>query len=158
MSAYSWLMGEATAEKSLAKLLDLGAQTLAETIVNDRLNDLISSHDKAGIFGQGGEMLVPYAGWYWRGVNFFGECGVSIAHAGGTVVCENNKWDYDERCLTVDERAEFLRLVWKALQKSREGGSLDSINKATDKALRNAGNFIRSLDVYDTAAIAGGAA
>ncbi len=53
---------------------------------------------------------VPYIGWYWRTVDFstrvtIADCKEFVGH------CENNKWGYNERDLTDDERAECCRRV-----------------------------------------------
>lgn len=143
-----------TPADAVREIETLGADQLARVFVNDALNRLISEHDNADIYsalaGKAGEAAVPYQGWYWRSVDFFAEHGVTIARGDGKVaVCENNKWDYPDRSLTDDERAEFLSLVWDAYKVSCKGGNVADINRATHDALVKAGEFISNLEVED---------
>ena len=137
---------DTTALEAVAAVESLDHRRLAEDVVSDALNRLIARH-KGGLWEEGGP--IPFAGWYWRDVDFFRPRGVTIADVGydGTRVCQNNKWDYEERWLTDEEQATFRDLVWAAWQESRKGGSLDAIEKATEAALVKAGEFIESLVV-----------
>ena len=144
----NYLLSESDPTVSVSAVAKLGAQPLAEYIVSDVLNRLIRDRDAGGIFGKGVNHLIPYAGWGWRDVDFFGEHGADIAFDGSrTVICENNKWDYPSRSLSDAERAEFLHLVWCAYRESMCGGVLSDIHEKTDKALSHAGAFILSLTV-----------
>jgi hypothetical protein len=128
-------------------------EQLAQGIVSDDLNRLISNFDQSDLFshlaGKGEDVRpVPYVGWYWRSVDFFEPRGVTIADGpNGVGVCQSNKWDYDDRDLTDDEQATFLNLVWQAKVANSRGGNLAEINRETAEALIRAGEFIESLAV-----------
>ena len=133
-----------TPDENAARLASQLAQSLAETMVNHVLNEFIAGHSTTS-FAEGREDTpVPYQGWYWRSVNFFGR--ITIADGGGQVaICESNKWGYPERSLTDAERDHFLVLVWGAYIASRQGGRLDLIRQATREALERAGQYIAQL-------------
>lgn len=142
-----------TPSGAVAQLEQHGARTLAESIVNDALNRLIGNYSES-LFGHltpGGDdrgQPIPFAGWYWRNVDFLGRFRPVIAATpAGTVICENNKWGYAQRQLTPEESDAFLALVWNALLESRKGGDLASIQRATREALEQAGAFIAALTV-----------
>lgn len=117
-----------------------GPRALGETMVNHVLNDLIANHSKTDF------PPIPFQGWFWRSVDFFGT--ITIADGAGQVaICENNKWGYPERTLTDQERDKFRDLVWDAYRESRRGGRLDQIRQATRAALDVAGEHIEALTV-----------
>lgn len=134
-----------TPGENAARLASQPAQSLAETMVNHVLNEFIAAHNTTsfdGCFGQ--DTPVPYQGWYWRSVDFFGR--ITIADGDGQVaICESNKWGYPERSLTDAERDHFLALVWEAYIVSQQGGRLDLIRQATREALKRAGQYIAQL-------------
>ncbi len=133
-----------TPGENATRLASQPAQSLAETMVNHVLNEFIAAHSTTS-FAEGREDTpVPYQGWYWRRVDFFGR--ITIADGDGQVaICESNKWGYPERSLTDAEREHFLALVWEAYIASRQGGRLDLIRQATREALERAGQYIAQM-------------
>lgn len=133
-----------TPGENAARLASQPTQSLAETMVNHVLNEFIAAHSTTSFDEGRQDTPVPYQGWYWRRVDFFGR--ITIAVGGGQVaICESNKWDYPERSLTDAERDHFLALVWEAYIVSRQGGRLDLIRQATREALERAGQYIAQL-------------
>ena len=69
-----------TPGENATRLASQPAQSLAETMVNHVLNEFIAGHSTTS-FAEGREDTpVPYQGWYWRSVNFFGR--ITIADTG----------------------------------------------------------------------------
>lgn len=131
-----------TAEDAVKELMKHKKVTLASAIVNQRLNKMISR------FAFRNNTPIPFAGWYWRDVDFFGELLPTIADMRGVVViCESNKWDYRDRLLTEQELARFRQLVWDAYLISCEAGNVAEIEANTLNHLRLAGEFITGLEV-----------
>lgn len=133
-----------TPGENATRLANQPAQSLAETMVNHVLNEFIAAHSTTS-FAEGREDTpVPYHGWYWRRVDFFGR--ITIADDGGQVaICGLSGATCCSRSLTDAERDHFLALVWEAYIVSQQGGRLDLIRQATRKALKRAGRYIARL-------------
>lgn len=81
------------------------------TVDNDRWNARIEAVADSEVFDiHDSGKSIPYIGWYWRTVDFaeswpIGDCGEFVGHM------ENNKWDYDMRYVTEEERLAALPLI-----------------------------------------------
>lgn len=136
------------ARKSAMENRDLLAEQtptqLAESIINDTLNRFISDYSSTSLEEGREDSPIPYQGWFWRSVDFFGR--ITIASGDGQLaICESNKWGYPERSMSDDERDEFRRLVWAAYVEALKGGNLAEIRKNTVAALEAAGEYVASL-------------
>lgn len=101
---------------------DYTHEELIALLVNDHLNRWVAEHadtderfdDLKGLFSDTHGKRIPYHGWYWRSVDWV-EGHITIANSGEFVgVCENNKWGWDQRFLTLEEAQAVTALVWEA--------------------------------------------
>lgn len=110
-------------EEATKYLSELRAADLINGMLNTFVNDWCSDHADGKERWADGPMkallsnhgkALPYIGWYWRPVYWFGgPYGITVADCGDFIGhCENNKWGYDQRYLTDDERVELVRLMW----------------------------------------------
>ena len=73
--------------------------------------------------------VVPYIGWFWRGVPF-GEKKLTLGSIPGGIIgfMENNKWDYDEWETTEDQRDEILRFIHAVMDDPSDESFQDLFN------------------------------
>lgn len=131
----------------------LSKDELVNWIINQKLNDFIREFNtfeehEPDHPGKEYNKRIPYAGWYWRDVDFATGEWVRIANTGEFIgFCENNKWGYPQRTLTDEEFSKVVKIIERAYKLNSQGGILAEIWDNTRRELNKVWDLMQTFTI-----------
>lgn len=146
---YWFLRG--TYKERKERLEQASPEFLRAAVLDSEYNDFLSSRadfKDGDTDPHGSGKRIPYIGWFWRHIEFHDLTGIPIGDCGEFIgFMANNKWDYSERCLTLEEGEKVMEIIDEAMRLSQQGGNLDEIVKNTDDKLDELWGYMQTLKV-----------
>ena len=133
-----WAVRGDSLDEMKSRLQSYSTEELTALAINERFNSFIgdwADYKNTTEDPRGHGKRVPYIGWFWRAVNFaqkeitIGDCGDFIGFM------ENNKWDYPQRDLSLEEADKVINIIIAAIRAANQGGLSDKIHADTEQEI-----------------------